>query len=387
MEREQLVSEVRQRLQNNLNYLTVNRESIDETEKISICTEMQKEMLYLGLRLEEEFSLQNTRIIKLLEVSCELCYRACLGSIDFEYFCACLNYELYYMEYELTWSVPETANTLALVAIVRDEAYILEWIEFHRLAGVSHFYIYDNESSDGLKDKLQKYIDEGIVTYTFFPGDCVQLAAYNHAIDNYKYDNLLMGFIDGDEYLIPMEENKLLPEIIEKIMDDYEHHSMRLAGHAGAVGVTWRCYGTSFHKERCEGLCIENYNYRGDWQYYRNVHIKTIGIPRVMGHFGNPHFTQYCPSYYCISENGSYIHGSYFHDGRCEKLRINHYFSKSEEELKKKHQRGWPDQAHVPLKEGKSKMWFKEATIDCNAIYDPIMEKYIPEIKRRLGMN
>lgn len=55
---------------------------------------------------------------------------------------------------------------LSLVLIIRDEAdYINEWIEYHRLAGAEHFYIYDDESLDDLGNRVKDYIEEGIVTY------------------------------------------------------------------------------------------------------------------------------------------------------------------------------------------------------------------------------
>jgi radical SAM protein with 4Fe4S-binding SPASM domain len=39
--------------------------------------------------------------------------------------------------------------TLAICAIVRDEApYIAEWVAFHRLIGISRFFIYDDRSED-----------------------------------------------------------------------------------------------------------------------------------------------------------------------------------------------------------------------------------------------
>ena len=39
----------------------------------------------------------------------------------------------------------ETPHYLAICAIYRDEApYLREWIEFHRLVGVEHFFLYDN---------------------------------------------------------------------------------------------------------------------------------------------------------------------------------------------------------------------------------------------------
>lgn len=38
---------------------------------------------------------------------------------------------------------------LAVCAIFKDEAaYLREWLDFHLLMGVEHFYLYDNGSSD-----------------------------------------------------------------------------------------------------------------------------------------------------------------------------------------------------------------------------------------------
>lgn len=38
---------------------------------------------------------------------------------------------------------------LSIGAIFKDEApYLAEWIEFHRLVGVEHFFLYDNLSTD-----------------------------------------------------------------------------------------------------------------------------------------------------------------------------------------------------------------------------------------------
>lgn len=68
---------------------------------------------------------------------------------------------------------------LSFVAIIKNEAhYIKEWIEFHKLVGVDRFYIYDNESTDNVKDVLKEYIDKGEVVYTYFPGKCKSPKSY-----------------------------------------------------------------------------------------------------------------------------------------------------------------------------------------------------------------
>ncbi|MBR2734192.1 MAG: glycosyltransferase family 2 protein, partial [Selenomonadaceae bacterium] len=41
------------------------------------------------------------------------------------------------------------AHDLAIAAILKNEGhYIKEWLDYHLLAGVDHFYLYDNDSTD-----------------------------------------------------------------------------------------------------------------------------------------------------------------------------------------------------------------------------------------------
>ena len=50
-------------------------------------------------------------------------------------------------------------HDLAIVVIIKNEGKdIAEWIDYHIIAGVSKFYIYDNESTDNTKEILQPYI-------------------------------------------------------------------------------------------------------------------------------------------------------------------------------------------------------------------------------------
>ncbi|ELV04510.1 glycosyltransferase family 92 protein [Brachyspira hampsonii] len=63
----------------------------------------------------------------------------------------------------------EPKDYISILATVKNEApYIKEWIEYHRIIGAERFYIYDNESTDNLKEVLEPYIKEGIVIYNFF---------------------------------------------------------------------------------------------------------------------------------------------------------------------------------------------------------------------------
>ena len=72
---------------------------------------------------------------------------------------------------------------LAVAAIAKNEGpYIKEWIEFYVKQGVTHFLIYDNDSTDNLEDILQPFIAQGLVTYKKLPGKMRQCDAYNIAI-------------------------------------------------------------------------------------------------------------------------------------------------------------------------------------------------------------
>ena len=281
---------------------------------------------------------------------------------------------------------PEKAVGAAM--IIRDGArYIDEWIAYHLLIGVSHFYIYDNESTDNLKETLEKWINKGVVTYIYFPGECIQMAAYNHAIAHFRNEVKYLAVIDSDEYIGIADKKKTLGEVLEEIETNYEiaidDHP---GGGFGGVAVNWRVYGTSNHKKRQEGLVIENYTWRAEDFSKENILVKTICNPRRVERFSSPHIPIYKEGYCGISENGSWIAGTEFHDGMCRKLRINHYHSKSEEELREKFKRGWPDQKHLGIEELEceleKRLW--RVRRNQNAVEDRMLADYADEVRRML---
>ncbi len=121
--------------------------------------------------------------------------------------------------------------------IFRDSAYLLrEWIEYHRMVGVEHFWLYNNKSTDNYKEVLQPYIEEGLVE--LFDWNPTSRRGLNHvlanqhtlkrALNNTKW----VACIDIDEFLFPIHEKTVI-ECLEK-------HFL----HASAVYVSWRCFGT-----------------------------------------------------------------------------------------------------------------------------------------------
>ena len=47
-------------------------------------------------------------------------------------------------------------NVLSVCTLMKDRArYLREWLQYHLLVGVEHFYLYDHGSVDGLAEELQ----------------------------------------------------------------------------------------------------------------------------------------------------------------------------------------------------------------------------------------
>ena len=262
---------------------------------------------------------------------------------------------------------------LAIVSISKNEGpYLIEWIEFHRLVGVEKFYFYDNESQDNTKEILKPYTENGIVEYRLVKGIGKQLDAYNDAIHLHKDECRWMAFIDMDEYLMPSVPFKPIYKIVDEIV--------YAAGKGAAgVGVNWAIYGTSCLTKRPDGLITENYKLRAENEYYLNFHIKCIANPRLITTYISPHYPIYIRGAYTVKEAyGTRIIGWGANHIIYKNLRINHYYTKSEEEYEAKRARGLGDRAGN-YDDAHFEKYNKNDVLDFN------MEPYIGILKSRVN--
>lgn len=130
---------------------------------------------------------------------------------------------------------------ISIVAIFQNEApYLREWIEYHRLIGVDHFWLYNDNSKDDWNSVLQPYIDEGVVEFcdwsfgrkegkSWFH---IQTSAYKDGLKKALGKTRWVALIDADEFILPMQ-NRSLKECLEK------HYKA-----ASAIHITWRQFGT-----------------------------------------------------------------------------------------------------------------------------------------------
>lgn len=170
------------------------------------------------------------------------------------------------MLYQWAWrispkkrDIAERQYKVSIGAIFKNEAlYLKEWIEFHRIVGVEHFYLYNNNSDDNYLDVLAPYIKRNIVTLVDWPKNQAQIEAYKDCIHKYAKETRWMGFVDIDEFVVPRKTDNIY-DFLQAFENKY-----------GAVKLYWRMYGTSGHMERdVKGLVTEDFTVC--WSKYYDV--------------------------------------------------------------------------------------------------------------------
>eukprot|EP01090_Pellita_catalonica_P021273 TRINITY_DN7920_c0_g1_i2.p1 TRINITY_DN7920_c0_g1~~TRINITY_DN7920_c0_g1_i2.p1 ORF type:complete len:647 (+),score=101.89 TRINITY_DN7920_c0_g1_i2:1683-3623(+) len=106
----------------------------------------------------------------------------------------------------------KSSHAAAATMVQNANALLPQWIEYYRLNGVEHFYIYDNSRTRPEKQNTirlleqYKYISRGIVTYipwafpTPFYWNTVQITAQNDCLWRFKKFHEWIAIIDLDEY-------------------------------------------------------------------------------------------------------------------------------------------------------------------------------------------
>lgn len=126
-----------------------------------------------------------------------------------------------------------------------------EWIEYHKLIGVDHFYLYNNNSNDNFQEVLAPYIAENIVTLIDFPQTPVQPYCYEHWIKNFRSESSWVALIDVDEYFVPLRVNN-----IKDWLKKWQKYPIIL--------VYWKMFGTSGRIEHDDNKLITE-QYTNSW--------------------------------------------------------------------------------------------------------------------------
>lgn len=228
----------------------------------------------------------------------------------------------------------DTKYYVSICAIFKDEArYLVEWIEYHRLVGVDHLYLYNNFSSDDYQMILKPYIEDGYVTLVEWPYELAQIPAYQHCYDKFGSETYWLMFIDIDEFICPLYSTD-----IKDWIKRYEKYP--------SIIMYWLMFGTNGLIDYDPAkLVIEQYTC--SWRSIRNVGkiaLNTSFKPVKMYHHYIFCWVKFMgikfkvPS---INETRKFIF--YYKDHEIPKknsIQINHYWSKCLSEYVRKIDKG-----------------------------------------------
>jgi hypothetical protein len=265
---------------------------------------------------------------------------------------------------------------VAIAAIFQNETpYLKEWIEYHKLIGVEHFYLYNNLSQDDHFELLAPYIARGEVELIEWPyktanlniWNRIQCRAYMHAIKLACGHVKWLALIDTDEFLVPMQNENL-----QDFLNHYEGF--------GGVCANWQLFGTSLiEKIPSDKLMIETLLIKAEPDNGANIHVKSIVRPETVLSINNPHHVKYKTGFFQVTTKKEKFDGPFSPNIAIDKLRINHYWSRDEhffyeQKMKRYH---ISDQAKENLQE-------QLDAFNCVADYEIL--RFVPLLRKAMEM-
>lgn len=253
-------------------------------------------------------------------------------------------------------------HEIAIAMMFQNEGeYLKEWIEYHRMLGVSHFYLFNNCSTDDFHKVLRPYIKRGIVELDTLSSQstneqeqaATQRQAYTQALASAKGQVKWLALMDADEFFVPLEK-----ESLRDVLKQYEEY--------GGVHAKWLLFGTAgIEKLPKNQLLIEAFTMTAG-----ETHIlgKSIVRPERVQSYLDAHEVSYKHPYKLISPSD---------------LRINHYYTRDLDHLiniKYPRRLKW-----IPGLQLDEYIQLTDATL--NIQEDLVIQKYVSKLKKKLFLN
>ena len=220
---------------------------------------------------------------------------------------------------------------ISLCLIFNNEApFLKEWLDYHIVVGIDHFYLYNNNSTDNYIDVVKPYVDNGVVTLINWPEPHSQFKAYKDCYDHVRNETNWLGFIDADEFICPIKDMN-----INDWIDRYKKYH--------AINIQWVMFGTGgslkhdYNKNVIEQYfaCWKDFYHHGKtlvntrfdisnfdkW----HVHHHTYTFRRIFGvRISLPAANQF--KYICTV---GHFWGGGKHKLQNASIQINHYYTKA----------------------------------------------------------
>ncbi|KAL1807217.1 hypothetical protein ACET3Z_030285 [Daucus carota] len=165
-------------------------------------------------------------------------------------------------DYELMPSVAKLSNSKVMVnqkkkyelcactMVWNQASAIREWIIYHAWLGVGRWFIYDNNSDDGIKDATEELDREGYnVSRHMWPWIKTQEAGFSHCALRAKDECNWVSFMDVDEYFyfpIPTRSQRRNKNLVFPGQDSLRHMVANFSSTSIAeIRTTCRSFGPS----------------------------------------------------------------------------------------------------------------------------------------------
>jgi hypothetical protein len=254
---------------------------------------------------------------------------------------------------------------LAACAIFRDETERLkEWLVWHRMVGVEHFYLFDNSRRGGADADplpvLRPYLDADWVTLEPRPGELMQRFAYDLLLSR-EPPARWIAFIDIDEFLMPLETWR-----IDHLLARWETPEI------AAVNASWAIYGDGHHIAP-PPLQLEGFVHRAADYFERHQDTKSLVRPERVAGCDSPHWFYPRRGYQVVDVLGRKLADFRVYPPVYRLLRVNHYRNRTRCEFERKLRRG---RAYTPgSRPDDFEYWNR------NEIEDAVALRYLPQLQ------
>lgn len=217
---------------------------------------------------------------------------------------------------------------VALCGLFKNEGrFLKEWIDYHLVVGVEHFYMYNNNSDDNYLEILGEYIESGIVDLIDWPQEFPQMPAYLDCYKKRRMETRWLGYIDIDEFVCPKYELT----IQEWLGNFIEFPS---------VLIYWKSFGTSGRlvHDDMEYVIVQ---YTSSFEKLMDIGKLFINTSFRFDKFCSPHLI-YASVKFCglslkippVNEFKKFVCFSLHRVplwNRMSRIQVNHYWSKAHE--------------------------------------------------------
>lgn len=211
---------------------------------------------------------------------------------------------------------PPKKHFLSVCAIFKNEGrFLREWLNYYLLAGVDHFYLYNNFSDDDYAAVLKPYVDKGLVTLIDWAVPFGQMPAYLDCVEKYSAESNWIAFFDLDEFAVPVGTTDL-----KTVLKRYNKFP--------SVSFYWKMFASNgIVKDDFEKPVTEQFTLCWDINSYKSV-LNTKFSKWISKRSRSPHFFRFRFFNRVCPKNPAYYAGLRNTQIRPD-VQLNHYYSKS----------------------------------------------------------